>query len=145
MSVAIPVGELKIQSRAQQMMTDLFVTPKIDTGGNPFAAKPKWAFAKTEGVEAIELHDGKAHLPMSYVHHFFPACWKLPSREKIPMVFSGDLLERQQEIVEETMDILARTNTCLLCLHTGFGKTIFSLWIAANWGCLFWFCATEKL
>ena len=134
MSIAIPVAELKAQARTPQMMNDLFVTPKVETGSNPFAAKPKWAFAKVDGVEAIELHDGKAHLPMSYTHHFMPACFKTPDRKKIAMNFSGELLQRQKDIVDETMDIISRTKTCLLCLHTGFGKTIFSLWVAAQLG-----------
>ncbi len=134
MSIPISIQDLKPHPRSSQLMTDLLVTPKVETGGNPFAAKPKWAFAKNDGVEAIELHNGKAHLPMSYTHHFFPTLFKLPQREKKLMPFCGELLPRQKEIVDETLDILHRTNTCLLCLHTGFGKTIFALWIASQFG-----------
>jgi superfamily II DNA or RNA helicase len=133
MSISVTVAELKSEPRSAKLTEDLFVSPKVESG-NPFAPKPKWAFAKTDGVEAFELHNGRAHLPMSYTFHFYPKLWRSPSRPKISTEFVGELLPRQQEIVEETMSILTSNNTVLLCLHTGFGKTIFSLWVAAQLG-----------
>jgi superfamily II DNA or RNA helicase len=48
------------------------------------------------------------------------------------MVFNGSLLERQKLIRDDVFSILNRTHSILLCLHTGFGKTIFALYLASK-------------
>ena len=77
-------------------------------------------------------------LPFSFYYHH---CSSIPKQTlfanhtyQTSMKFKGDLLPRQQQIKDEAVEILGRTGSILLCLHTGFGKTIFALYLAARIG-----------
>lgn len=48
--------------------------------------------------------------------------------------FQGELLQRQKDIKDQALEVLGRTGSILLCLHTGFGKTIFTLYLASRLG-----------
>lgn len=48
--------------------------------------------------------------------------------------FRGTLLEKQTVVVQEAMTLLESSRTCLLGLHTGFGKTILGAYLACRLG-----------
>ena len=80
--------------------------------------------------------DHLIYLPFSYSYHFLlssvsPILYEYP---KLEFKFNGKLLQRQIDIRDETFEILNRTKSVVLCLHTGFGKTIFSLYLASKIG-----------
>ncbi len=53
---------------------------------------------------------------------------------KTDFSFKGNLLKRQEDILEESMNILNTKRTILLSLYTGFGKTIYALYLVSQLG-----------
>jgi superfamily II DNA or RNA helicase len=89
-----------------------------------------------EAFDAIEENkDVRLYVPFSYAYHFLPeSSISIPSQPKLHFSFEGTLLPRQKEIREEIFETLNRSKSIVLCLHTGFGKTIFSLYLASKIG-----------
>jgi len=75
-------------------------------------------------------------IPFSFYYHHCSNIKRVPliAFEQKKMKFEGQLLPRQIDIKEETLEILSRTNSVLLSLHTGFGKTIFTLYLLSRIG-----------
>jgi superfamily II DNA or RNA helicase len=77
-------------------------------------------------------------LPFSFCYHHLSnvSCCKTiePEEKSSRLSFSGNLLQRQKDIREATFEILNRTKSIVLCLHTGFGKTIYALYILSKIG-----------
>ena len=75
-------------------------------------------------------------LPFSFYYHHCSQLKKQPLHKHVQtkVKFQGNLLQRQIEIKDEAIEILSRTGSVLLCLHTGFGKTIFTLYLSARIG-----------
>ena len=76
-------------------------------------------------------------LPFSYYYHYLTTTLpRLPKPQHSvnELKFVGNLLPRQQAIKDESLEILQRTGSILLCLHTGFGKTIFTLYLVSCLG-----------
>jgi superfamily II DNA or RNA helicase len=157
MSIAIPLKELRLENEqfVKQIHQQLTVT-SIEKGSNSDSnlkwqqgthtadrvrgqGQPKVVYKskpKTQ-IEAYSLSENNQHIymPFSYVYHHFPSWFQfnmshisqpcLPSK----IQFEGSLLDRQKEIRTSVFDILNRTHSVLLCLHTGFGKTIFTIYL----------------
>ena len=89
-----------------------------------------------EAFDAVEEgEDVKLYVPFSYAYHFLPeSTVSLPPQPKFNFSFEGVLLPRQKEIRDEIFETLNRSKSIVLCLHTGFGKTIFSLYLASKIG-----------
>ena len=78
--------------------------------------------------------DNVACIPLSYYYqHLETTVLSVPSvYNKIKYTFSGELLQRQKDVREETLEILNRTKSIILSLHTGFGKTIYTLYLLSK-------------
>ncbi len=132
MSVIIPLEILKTNTQAKYIVKDLYVEQKTQQKG---------AFNITQsyrqGQKSVECFDSDGifgYIPFSYTFHHLNTFWTLPNCKDISLKFEGKLLDRQKEIREETFEILNRTHSVLLCLHTGFGKTIYTLYLASKIG-----------
>ncbi len=89
-----------------------------------------------EAFDAVEeKEDVKLYVPFAYAYHFLPdSTVSLPQQPKLNFSFEGSLLPRQKEIRDEVFETLNRSKSIVLCLHTGFGKTIFALYLASKIG-----------
>jgi superfamily II DNA or RNA helicase len=141
MSKLVLVKDIKKHNKTNKIMRDCKVqeVQKFSAfsggGGNAF-------YQKRKEIETFDLFDPdgtadsnkiRVALPFSYFYH---NCSDIPTilfnQPKIKMDFNGSLLPRQKLIRDDIFSILNRTNSILLCLHTGFGKTIFALYIASK-------------
>ena len=139
MSVQIPI-KLFTPSHIKKLNQDLHVKP-IDTSNS---AKSKFfaqSFQKKSNiVEAFDTfqHQQKEYacIPLSYYYHNLSDLECVPSegKEVTTLSFKGDLLPRQVQVKNEIVEILNRTNTVVLSLHTGFGKTVMALYLASKIG-----------
>ena len=120
MSVAVHLASIA-PAVAQQLETCLCVKSILS---------PTNKFQQQTRVCAFDIVGAVAYLPFSFFYHFHSGMGlkKLPATTRIQKSypFVGELLPRQLEIKENTLEILGRTGSVVLCLHTGFGKTIFT-------------------
>jgi len=120
------------KSQKEHIEKELTIKP-IKKQTNPFIKK-KFDFSNNNlAVEAfgLDISAGKVFLPFSYSYHHL----SINNNQDIldtNFSFQGTLLDRQKEIRNEVFEILNRTNSILLSLYTGFGKTIFALYIACK-------------
>ena len=90
-------------------------------------------YTKKKEVETLDIFEVEKDkilvaIPFSYYYHNLTSITTIDfDYSKIEMRFVGELLERQKILKEDVFEILNRTGSILLCLHTGFGKTIFAL------------------
>ena len=95
-------------------------------------------YTKKKEVETLDIFEVEKDkilvaIPFSYYYHNLTSITTIDfDYSKIEMRFVGELLERQKILKEDVFEILNRTGSILLCLHTGFGKTIFALYIASK-------------
>ena len=112
---------------------------------NKFAKKKNYEYAKKDVL--IELFDiieninnlksgPIIYLPFSYVFHHICSENQYPNDnieyKQIEYKFEGNLLDRQKDIEEQTFEILNRTHSVLLSLFTGFGKTIYAIYLLSK-------------
>jgi superfamily II DNA or RNA helicase len=74
-------------------------------------------------------------IPFSYYYHHIEhksSSVSIFNHKKLDIEFQGNLLERQKNIREEALEILNRSKSIILSLHTGFGKTIFTLYLLSK-------------
>lgn len=136
MSYKVQLKQIPLR-QSQRFAKDLVVKP-IEKKTNFFDSTPK-RFTKAIEVEAFDIieqpdQNHTVYVPFSYGYHFLPSCSPVSTHPKCVLTFQGELLDRQKEIRDETFDILNRTHSVLLCLHTGFGKTIYALYLASKIG-----------
>jgi superfamily II DNA or RNA helicase len=139
MSKLLLVKDIKNQGKTNKITRDCKVQEvqkfSAFSGGNSF-------YQKRKEVETFDLFDPsgindsnsiQVAVPFSYYFHHLKG---LPIIEfeqpKCTFDFQGSLLPRQKYIRDDVLRILNRTNSVLLCLHTGFGKTIFALYLASK-------------
>ncbi len=134
MSVKIPISSFN-NATIKKLNKDLHVKPIVkDTsffGGNN-SYQPS---LKT--VEAFDTFSENsinyACVPLSYFyHHLSSLNFVQPSPSSIDINFNGNLLTRQKEVRDEILEILNRTKSVVLSLHTGFGKTVMALYLASK-------------
>jgi superfamily II DNA or RNA helicase len=126
------IKDLTVESMSKEEPKFNFQTRKMDYGyGNV-----------KQRIDAYKIFMGPDNtklvcLPLSYYfHHWQSVVPRLLSNGKnvtFP-TFSGSLLPRQQAIEENALEIIHRTGSVLLCLHTGFGKTIFTIYLCSKLG-----------
>jgi len=138
MSVQVLINQFK-PSHIKLLNADLHVKPieppqqKSKFFNNPFQKK-------SNIVEAFDTFekDGKeiACIPFSYYFHNLESLTQLPSEgeEVTTLGFKGSLLPRQVEVKDEIVEILNRTGSVVLSLHTGFGKTVMALYLCSKIG-----------
>ena len=134
MSIQVPVSNLN-NSLIQKLNQDLHVKPIQKESSSifqNFASKP---------AKSIEIFDTfktnnilYASIPFSYFYHNLSSISSSPSisEKSDNMDFVGSLLPRQLNIREEIIEILNRTHSVVLSLHTGFGKTVMALYFASK-------------
>jgi superfamily II DNA or RNA helicase len=104
---------------------------------NPFAKKKSYEFTQnntcveTFDIDISDKNSPMVYLPFSYSYHNLKIT-ENPNIMKADFTFEGSLLPRQKEIRDEVFEILNRTQSILLSLYTGFGKTIFAIYIASK-------------
>ncbi len=141
MSIAIPLADLSAEKA--KMISKYLTVTSIEKGGgynkNP-NAPPVRSFVQKKVVEAYCLSDNHKiiYMPFSYVYYHFSSLFDksiIQSSSKNldeSIKFEGSLLERQKNIRDEAFEILNRCRSILLCLHTGFGKTIFTVYLLSK-------------
>jgi superfamily II DNA or RNA helicase len=141
MSVLINFESIPI-NRKQQLADHLYVEPITKQQFNPVTKRMEKQKSNVAGIEAFDIidtldKDKYVCLPLSYYNYYL---WDIPvtttykseNRSSSSLKFSGSLLDRQKDIRDDTFDILNRSNSVLLCLHTGFGKTIYTLYLLSK-------------
>ena len=132
MSVIVPKNLVKADL-ASKIETELTV---VGTASNPKAKFDEnlrihsWNIFKENGKELVCL-------PFAYYYQHCSSLIKremLDKHEQKKFGFQGNLLPRQAEIKDQVLEILSRTGSVLLSLHTGFGKTIFTLYLCSRMG-----------
>jgi superfamily II DNA or RNA helicase len=136
MSKLLYVKDVKKSNKTTKIIKDCNVKENQKFGFNPIYAKRKEVetfelFDPTNGLDNSKI---KIAVPFSYYyHHLSNYIGNINLKQPfISSKFKGELLERQKLIRNEVFSILNRTQSILLCLHTGFGKTIFALYLASK-------------
>ena len=146
MSVLVDISKLP-PTTADFLTKELTVrsTPPTQPPGPPQRRRPAM-FTPQTVIESFHVTDFRskdgakrvAAVPFSFFYHYSEdkSLKRVPlpihAQKKIP--FKGELLPRQQAIRKQSLEILQRTGSILLCLHTGFGKTIFTLFLLSKIG-----------
>ena len=151
MSVFVPLYKLQnlYKEKLATLEKDLTITSTIDEEDlkpvyNPATKKfavPTYQYQKRSQIQAYKVFthysDGVKYvaIPYSYYyHHLSEAPKRKTHHAQRKMKFVGNLLERQAAIKDDAIEILNRTGSILLSLHTGFGKTIFTLYLLSKIG-----------
>jgi superfamily II DNA or RNA helicase len=86
----------------------------------------------TTNVIMFEICDNQVILPFYYAKKTFNI---IPNNDDFPSMdikFSGELLQRQKNILPSVQTILKEQHCVLLSLYCGFGKTIFAIKLATD-------------
>ena len=141
MSALIPIRSLK-KEQFMAMQTDLHVVsipPEPKNKFNKFQLKSQLMFYKKIEIDCYlpdqsEPDNPKIIVPFGYAYQknlpVIRSVFMSLSNQKCQ--FNATLLERQEEIKDECLEIIKRTGSVLLSLYTGFGKTIFALYLASQ-------------
>lgn len=136
MSVLVPLKSLT-SSLIKQLNTDLIVRP---TSNDAKTNKITHITPKKISIECFDIfkHNDQdaACIPFSYYFQQLSHIQsiRLQEHSKNSISFKGELLQRQKDVRAETLEILNRTHSIILSLHTGFGKTIFTLYLLSKIG-----------
>lgn len=143
MSVIVELNKIP-QNIIKQLNNDLIVKPvsketKMYKGLNipvkKIVVECFDTFKIKKDSESTKTPTEVACIPYSYYYHNMehsvPSV-ALSSHDTAVMDFQGELLERQKEVRKQTLEILNRTKSIILSLHTGFGKTIFTLYLLSK-------------
>jgi superfamily II DNA or RNA helicase len=140
MSIIIPISYFK-NEHIKKLNNDLHIKPIQKPSNNRFNQNFSQSVKPIEAFDTFKLNNvDVACLPFSYFYHHFE---HLPdfknnrisfSQDKTNLEFNGNLLQRQKSVRDEIFEILNRTRSVVLSLHTGFGKTVLALYIAYKIG-----------
>jgi superfamily II DNA or RNA helicase len=140
MSVLLKWDDIPLKKK-EKLADHLYVTPLSKEVFNPRTKRVERQKYTGDGVEAIDIFDEDnvkmTSVPFSYWYHHLSDVQPLSStiqRTSQNFRFPHPLLERQKAIREETFEIINRTRSVMLCLHTGFGKTIYTLYLLSKIG-----------
>ncbi len=126
MSVIVPISSLT-PTVIKKLDKDLHVKSIV---------QPLKTQVSSKLVEAFDtFSEGKyATIPFNYYYHHLENIERIPNEEfkPISLKFEGNLLPRQKEVKDECIEILNRTGSVVLSLHTGFGKTVMAIYLASK-------------
>ena len=127
MSINISIEQLSHQD-LHALSKDLIVTA---------ISKRNEKYSKSARVEAFKVDVQKKiiNIPLAYsINLLQSGSTQDEPWNKTDFSFKGNLLKRQEDILEESMNILNTKRTILLSLYTGFGKTIYALYLVSQLG-----------
>ena len=131
MSIAIPRAGL---TRVQEEFISKYLTI-VPVNDDYLAKKMKFKPKTTDGtVQFWKAEKDYVHVPLLFgsgAFKIYPDPSKYPQS---PMKFTGKLLERQIQPVQEAWTQLQTHGTTTLSLPTGFGKTIIGAYLASGIG-----------
>jgi len=126
MSVIVPISSLT-PTVIKKLDKDLHVKSIV---------QPLKTQVNSKLVEAFDtFSEGKyATIPFNYYYHHLENIERIPNDDfkPISLKFEGNLLPRQKEVKDECIEILNRTGSVVLSLHTGFGKTVMAIYLASK-------------
>ena len=139
MSILINIKNFK-SDHIRQLNRDLHVKQITQTSqsSNPKFQRPVYQSSNkvVECFDTFKMNVNEvACIPFSYYyHHFSESIESIPSKseECDQLIFKGELLKRQKEVRDEILEVLNRTKSVVLSLHTGFGKTVMALYLACK-------------
>ncbi len=86
---------------------------------------------KDEWIHPYLVENDYVYLPYAYAREHGYAYRSGSSFSRIDVVFQGKLRDYQLEVYNETIALLNSQGSCILSLHVGWGKSMFTLLIAA--------------
>lgn len=127
MSVLIDIESIPMEKR-EKMVEDLTVTTTTKEG--------KKQYGEHKSFQTFDIvEDTYVTVPFGYYYHFLS---NYPRRvfnyEKMTAKFSIDLFDRQKNIKPEVIGNLNDSQSTVLSLSTGWGKTMFSIYLACKIG-----------
>ena len=132
MSVIVPISNLT-PAIIKKLDKDLHVKPIVQ----PLKSPVKLSSKLVEAFDTFKFegeHKEVAAIPFNYYYHHLENIERIPNAEFKPLSlkFEGNLLPRQKEVKDECIEILNRTGSVVLSLHTGFGKTVMAIYLASK-------------
>jgi superfamily II RNA helicase len=130
MSVIVPISNLT-PAIIKKLDKDLHVKPIVQ----PLKSPVKLSSKLVEAFDTFKLGEKDvASIPFNYYYHHLENIERIPNADFKPLSlkFEGNLLPRQKEVKDECIEILNRTGSVVLSLHTGFGKTVMAIYLASK-------------
>lgn len=128
MSVILAIDDIPLETR-QQLLKDLTIY-------ETFEIEKKNRKLHPESLDLYELI-GEDHVAIPYSYYrkkFKQEANQECEHEKVKYKFTGKLLPRQEEVKNETLRHLNDDGSSLLAFRTGFGKTIFTVYLTSRTG-----------
>ena len=126
MSTIVYIDSILLEQR-KKMLTDLKVSEILKKG------KQKYPTSHSFDVYEV-LDDDLVCIPFAYYYQHLAASF--PNKDKIfeniDATFNILLFDRQKEIRDESLKILNETRSIVLSLFTGWGKTMFAIYLACK-------------
>lgn len=130
MSVSIEIDTIPIELR-RKMLTDLKVKALAKDGKNV-------KFAKTESFDIYTIDEDNVIVPFAYYFQKMSPDEGFPNAHimypKSKATFNIPLFDRQREIRDDALRILNDTHSLMGSMATGFGKTLFAIYLACKIG-----------
>lgn len=129
MSALVKINTMPLSDR-QKLLKELIVktTPNPDK---------KTIYNKNVSFETfLVLNDEYVAIPFSYFYQYINCGFPNDniSYPKADLQFKINLLDRQKSIRQEALDILNESRSIVIAVYCGFGKTIFTNYLAAKIG-----------
>lgn len=137
MSVIVPISSLT-PTVIKKLDKDLHVKSIVQPLKHQVNSKLVEAFDSFRmdpgSIQLEGEHKEFAAIPFNYYYHHLENIERIPNADfkSISLKFEGNLLPRQKEVKDECIEILNRTGSVVLSLHTGFGKTVMAIYLASK-------------
>jgi superfamily II DNA or RNA helicase len=128
MSVLLEIDNIPITKR-EQLANDLRIKPL--TKGKKYSS-----ISNEKDFDCYEVIDDMVVVPFAYAFHNLISTYPNDDRlfPKIEAKFNLELFDRQKELRTETFQILNDFRSLTLALPTGYGKSLYALYIACKIG-----------
>ena len=134
MSVIVPISNLT-PTILRKLDKDLHVKPIPSLKDPGSFLNSKGPLKTVEAFDTFKYNDKDvASIPFNYYYHHLENVENVPTEDfkEVKLQFEGNLLPRQKEVKDEVVEILNRTGSVVLSLHTGFGKTVMAIYLASK-------------
>lgn len=128
MSVLSCIDSISMEKR-EQMVKDLSIKAIPKQGKKSFGGTSNYSY------DVYRIIDDKVTIPFSYCYqNSIPPFNESIKYPKMDTSFKLELFDRQKSIKAETFKILNETRSIVLSLFTGWGKTLYSIYLACKIG-----------